>query len=238
MLKHIKEYNTFSPDENINEGLYNLWDSLKSAIKTLITGVKSTGYMPIPKVINPLLVGEHMLYLPHQQGPKGAARIVKILTGKDKLDSGLRRNMYNNMPSSDVRYMRVYKGDDIDAVTAFLEYQKKTWDTYKKEGASKIDSIENNKVKNAINSVKNNQLPPGFLVTVAYKESRFVPNPTTNKTYTGLFQIGPSAWDELKRNFPSKYTGNKAPASPKENSQAGYDYIKLAYDQFEKLLKK
>ena len=90
------------------------------------------------------------------------------------------------------------------------------------------------KAKKAIDSIKDPQLPKEFLTTVAFKESSLNPNPPTNKTYKGLFQIGPSAWAELKRVMPAKYKGSVIPIEPRKNAQAGHDYLKLTYDRFQK----
>jgi hypothetical protein len=115
-----------------------------------------------------------------------------------------------------------------------LNYQKSTWEGYKKEAMQKIAEPKNAAIKTAINAVKKPQFPFDFLATVAYKESRFVPNPPTNKSYRGLFQIGDMAWKELKRLFPGSYTGTRAPLNAAKNTQAGHDLLVVAYNAFEK----
>jgi hypothetical protein len=239
MLKHIKEYQEFDNDiEALNEGIFDdIFDKLRSIFnkvyrkpeqKKVLTNKKKVEKSPI--------YGEHMFYLPHQQGPSGAATLVKILEGKAKLSVEMRNKLLNNMPSSDIRYSKVLRGNDIVAVRAFLDYQKGTWDNYKKEALSKIKSVENKKVKDAIQKIPSPKLSRDFLTTVAYKESRFNPNPSTNKSYRGLFQIGDLAWDQLKKINPTKYKGKNPPLDPTLNAQAGYDYLNWSFEQFKKLV--
>ena len=249
-LKHIKEYNSFEPSqERLNEdettGLGDIWNRFKAKIGAIFAP-SSTG-SPAPDSAKPAtpaappkkaedspLVGEHMLYIPHQQGPGGAADIVRIAKGNEQLDPKLRSKLLGNMPSSDPRYATVKTGKSIAAVMAYLSYQKDTWESYKKDAMQQIEQPQNKAVKDAIKSIKNPKLPFDFLATVAYKESRFVPNPGSNKSYRGLYQIGSSAWDELKRLFPLQYKGGKAPLNPAKNTQAGHDLLVLAYNSFEK----
>jgi hypothetical protein len=244
MLKHIKEYEEYNfLDDTINEGLGDLWDRFKKAVgdffsrkKTIIKkpGVKAA------KIMDPTLItGEHMIYLTHQQGPTGLANIMDILRGEVEIQQDSRDKLLNNMPQSDTRYAKVKNGKSKEAVKAFLEYQQSTWGQYKKEALAKINEPQNAKVKQAIEKAKSKipEFSKDFITTVAYKESRFNPDPKTNKAYRGLFQIGDSAWTELKRIYPSKYSGIKAPLSPIKNTEAGCDYLKLVYDRFEKLIK-
>jgi len=245
MLKHIKEYREFEfhPELEINEGfsdgVKNLWDSFKKLLSRIFqkeaqktlqpTQVKKQQVAKQPSPIE----GQHMLYLPHQQGPSGAVKLVNVYLGKEKLNSSDRNNMLKNMPSSDPGYAKVLKGNDKEAVLAFLNYQKNTWDKYKKEALNKINLPQHKVVKNAIEKLPNPNFPKEFLTTVAYKESRFDPDPDTNRTYKGLFQIGPSAWEQLKKISPDKYRG-EIPIDPFKNTQAGNDYLKWTYEQFEK----
>jgi hypothetical protein len=239
-MKHIKEYEEFESAEALNEGLIgDIWERFKALIKKIF--LKPEGKAKVPSktttpAVPPQLEGKHMLYLPHQQGPSGAAKIVKIVNGEEKLDTSLRNKLLNNMPSSDPRYLKVKTGKDKEAVLAFLDYQKGTWDNYEKEALSEIKDPKHIKVKTAIEKVQNKQLPVDFLTTVAYKESRFNPNPPTNKSYKGLFQIGDLAWQQLKRLNPRKYKGSSPPLKTTLNAQAGHDYLKWSYDQFEKLV--
>ena len=239
MLKHLKEYHEFEYTSELNEGFIgdvkDLWNSFKKLLGRMVTK------QPPVKKLTPLkptkpspLEGQHMLYLPHQQGPAGAVKLVEVYQGKEKLDGSARRKMLNNMPSNAFGYQSVLTGKDKEAVAAFLNYQKGTWSNYQKEALSKIKLPENTAVKKAIDKLANPNFPKEFLTTVAYKESRFVPNPKGNRTYRGLFQIGPDAWTQLKRVYPGKYKGSVPPLDPVKNTQAGHDYLKWTYEQFEK----
>lgn len=244
MLKHIKEYEEYDfSDEMINEGLGDLWDRFKKSIGDFFSrkkpvAIKKPG--PVTKVMDPTLItGEHMIYLTHQQGPKGLANLMNILRGEIKMQPESRDKLLNNMPQSDPRYAKVKDGKSKEAVKAFLEYQQSTWSQYKKEALAKINEPQNSIVKKAIEKIKSKMpdLSKDFITTVAYKESRFNPNPKTNKSYRGLFQIGDSAWTELKRVYPSKYKGDRAPLSPAGNTEAGCDYLKLVYNRFENMIR-
>jgi hypothetical protein len=241
MLKHIKEYEEYNfSDDTINEGLGDLWDRFKKAVGDFFSKKKTVIKKPGVKVMDPTLItGEHMIYLTHQQGPTGLANIMDILRGEIKIQQDSRDKLLNNMPQSDPRYIKVKNGKSKEAVKAFLEYQQSTWGQYKKEALAKINEPQNAKVKQAIEKAKAKvpEFSKDFITTVAYKESRFNPDPKTNKAYRGLFQIGDSAWTELKRIYPSKYKGIKAPLSPIKNTEAGCDYLKLVYDRFENLIK-
>jgi hypothetical protein len=239
MLKHIKEYEEYnSSDEILNEGLGDLWDKFKRAVGDFFGRKKSTEAKPKAIDTN-LITGEHMVYLTHQQGPTGLANLMDILRGDIKMQPDSRNKLLNNMPQSDPRYVQVKTGKSKQAAKAFLEYQQSTWGKYKKEALSKINDPQNLKVKQAIEKakVKVPEFSKDFITTVAYKESRFDPDPKTNKAYRGLFQIGDSAWSELKRVYPLKYKGAKAPLTPIKNTEAGCDYLKLVYNRFENLIK-
>lgn len=232
-MKHIKEYQEFTQEYVLNEGIGDIWDRFVSFIKRVFSSDKpKVAKAPTPPP--PQLVGPHMLYLPHQQGPSGAAKIVKIAKGKEKLDPGLRARMIANLPSSDFSYNKVKTGKDKEAVLAFLDYQQRTWNSYKKEALGKINLPDNSKVRKAIEKIPNPKLSKDFLTTVAFKESRFDPNPKSNKSYTGLFQIGKEAWSQLKKINPSVYKGPKPPLNPFLNARAGHDYLVWSYNQFEK----
>lgn len=236
-MKHIKEYEEFEPSESLNEGLVgDIWERFKALMKRIFGKTEVKPKTPAAPTVPPQIEGKHMLYLPHQQGPSGAAKLVKIAKGQEKLDTAMRSKLLNNMPSSDTRYAKVKTGKDKEAVLAFLDYQKGTWKNYEKEALSEIKDPKHSIVKKAIEKVPNKQLPVDFLTTVAYKESRFNPNPPTNKSYRGLFQIGDLAWKQLKQINPQKYKGSKPPLNTALNAQAGHDYLKWSYDQFEKLV--
>jgi hypothetical protein len=241
---HIKEYESFDySSSNLNED-DGIWDRFKNMIGNIFkpeeepaaanVAAPKKPAAPVQKAADSPLVGEHMLYIPHQQGAEGAAKLIRIAKGKEQMTPGLRSNLLNNMPSSDPGYATVKTGKSIAAVMAYLNYQKSTWEGYKKEAMQKIAEPKNAAIKTAINAVKKPQFPFDFLATVAYKESRFVPNPPTNKSYRGLFQIGDMAWKELKRLFPGSYTGTRAPLNAAKNTQAGHDLLVVAYNAFEK----
>lgn len=233
-MKYLKEYKEFESYSDLNEQ-ENLWDKFKNTVLNFFTG-KPKAKDPASNTAKTIDVisGTHMLYLPHQQGPTGAAKIIRIAKGLDKLDPQLRSNLLNNMPSSDPGYQKVKTGKDREAVIAFLRYQKDTWHKMEEEALKEINQPKNAKVKKALFSVKPSNFPSNFLTTVAYKESRFDPDPKTNKSYRGLFQIGDSAWGQLKKIDPAKYKGPRAPKALKANAQAGHDYLKWSYDQFQK----
>ena len=233
-MKYLKEYKEFAFNNSINEQ-ESLWDKFKNTILNFFTGS--------PKAKDPasnaaktidVISGPHMLYLPHQQGPTGAAKIIKIAKGLEKLDQQLRSNMLTNMPASDPGYNTVKTGKDREAVMAFLIYQRDTWRRIEKEALREINNPKNAKVKQALFNIKPSSFPDHFLTTVAYKESGFNPNPKSNPSFKGLFQIGDSAWEQLKKIDPKKYKGSKPPLKLSKNVQAGHDYLKWSYDQFEK----
>lgn len=239
MLKHIKEFEEFHGSQ-INEDVSDMWETFKRKIVDLFS--KDEPEKSPNKILGPevkaksddLLLGDHMIYLPHQQGPAGTAELINVIRGKTKLTQSLRSKLLGNMPSLDKRYATVKSGKDIEAAKAFIEYQKETWDIYKKEALSKIKQPQNANIKKALEKIPNRNLPFDFLATVAYKESRFNPNPPTNKSYRGLFQIGDLAWKQLKINFPEKYKGEKAPLDPFKNAQAGHDNLSNAFRMFDK----
>jgi hypothetical protein len=244
-VKYIKEFEEISSSDFLNESLGDAWERFKKTILDLFSKkeVEQTPKVapaPAPKIPPkpPLpIFGQHMLYLPHQQGPNGASKLVKIVKGESELDEPLRKKLLNNTPSADPGYSKIKTGLGKDAVLAFLTYQKNSWDTLAKEALREISLPENKTVKQAIDNIKDRKLPKEFLYTVAYIESRLKPKPEKNKEYRGLFQIGKLAWDQLKKINPSNYKGFLAPLNPIKNAQAGHDYILWSYDQFEKKVK-
>ena len=240
MLKHIREYEEYdTSSEKLNEDLGDLWARFKKAVAGFFSR-KPAIRKPGDNFMDPALItGEHMVYLTHQQGPTGLANLLDVLRGDVKIQPDSRDKLLNNMPQSDPRYTQVKTGKSKQAVKAFLEYQQSTWAQYKRDALSKIKDPQNAKIKEAIEKAKSKvpEFTKDFITTVAYKESRFDPDPKTNKAYRGLFQIGDTAWTELKRVYPVKYKGDKAPLAPIKNTEAGCDYLKLVYDRFENLIK-
>lgn len=236
-MKYLKEYKEFNQEFTRMNEQEGIWDKFKKTVLGFFTSnSKSTDKKSKTSKTMDVINGPHMLYLPHQQGPTGAAKLVKIIKGKEKLDPTLRSNMLNNMPSSYPGYNTVKTGKDRDAVMAFLMYQRDTWKKLESEAVKEIKNPKNAKIREALFGIKPSAFPNNFLTTVAYKESRFDPNPKSNPSFKGLFQIGDSAWQQLKKIDPKKYKGSKPPLKITKNVEAGYDYLKWAYDQFEKNL--
>jgi hypothetical protein len=225
--------------DQLNEslGMGQIWMAIKMWINKLWNSDKSkkTQVKQGPPIY---LTGPHINYIPHQQGPSGAAEIILAAQGKGKLKPQTRNNILGNVATGSPYYNTIKdpKKSDKEAAIAFLKYYSDNWQKLQKEALSLINLPKYKKVKKAIESIKDPQLPKDFLVTVAFKESSLNPNPGTTK-FKGLFQIGPSAWAELKRVLPSKYKGSVIPMDPIKNAQAGHDYLKLTNEQFEKKIK-
>lgn len=238
-MQHIKDFSGFiNESEGVNESIFfnDIFVRFTQFLGKLFAKKKD------PKVSQPAkpplpITGKHMLYLAHQQGPDGASRLVKAVKGEEKLDSFMRTKMLKNIPSTDPNVPKIKTGTDQEAALAFLTYQKNTWDKYKEEALKEINLPKNKSIKSAIDAIKSPQFSKDFLYTVAYIESRFDPNPKTNKAYKGLFQIGKMAWDQLKKLNPTTHKGSVPPIDPKKNAQAGHDYLVWSYDQFENKIK-
>lgn len=218
----------------LNESFANdLWLKFQIWLKNFWTKQEVKPKVTLPPLY---LTGKHLLYIPHQQGPVGAATIVKAAMGKSELGPNIRKKILGNVPTGSKYYNTIkdIKKSDKNAAIAFLTYYSDNWAKLEKEAMSLINNPKYIKAKKAIDSIINPQFPKDFLTTVAFKESSFDPNPPTNKTYKGLFQIGPRAWEELKRVLPLKYKGPIIPIDPRKNAQAGHDYLKLTYDRFQK----
>ncbi len=235
-LKKFHEFDPLHESQELKEGVFR---NLISDFKNWVTSFwkKTPEAKKVPKTPD-YLSGEHMLYIPHQQGPDGAAKIFKAASGLVKLDPDMRKKLLVNVPTGSVYYniIKNPKQTSKQVAIAFLKYYSENWNLLKKEALSLITKPEYNKAKIAIDSIQNPQLPKEFLTTVAFKESSLNPNPKRNPTYKGLFQIGPLAWAELKRLMPFRYRGNKIPLDPKKNAQAGHDYLKITNDVFQKKL--
>ena len=240
LLKYSEFVDQKINESNLNEqGIFPSWITIQALFKALwnkrkpnVTATPNVPNAPAPAY----LTGKHLLYIPHQQGPVGAAAIVNAAMGRGKLEPRTRKNLLGNVPTNSKYYniIKDPKKSDKEAAIAFLTYYSDNWNKLEKEAMSLINNPKYSKAKKAIDSIKNPELPKEFLTTVAFKESSLNPNPPTNKTYKGLFQIGPSAWSELKRVLPMKYKGFAIPLDPKKNAQAGHDYLKLTYDKFQK----
>ena len=236
----LKKFNEFNPssdlNENLNEGMFG---NLTNSFKNWVAGFwKKTPQAKKVSKAPDYLNGEHMLYIPHQQGPDGAAKIFKAASGMGKLDTDMRKKLLGNVPTGSSYYniIKDPKKSSKEVAIAFLKYYAENWNRLKKEALVLITKPEYKKARVAIDSIQNPQLPKEFLTTVAFKESSLDPNPKRNRTYKGLFQIGPLAWAELKRLIPTRYKGNQIPLDPKKNAQAGHDYLKITNDIFQKKL--
>ncbi len=225
--------------DRLNEslGMGQVWMAIKMWIKKLWNSDKQKK-TPATQEPPRYLTGPHINYIPHQQGPSGAAEILLAARGKGKLKPQTRKNILGNVATGSIYYNTIKdpKKSDKEAAIAFLKYYSDNWTKLEKQALSLINLPKYKKVKKAIESIKEPQLPKDFLVTVAFKESSLNPDPGTTK-FKGLFQIGPSAWAELKRVLPSKYKGSVIPMDPVKNAQAGHDYLKITNDQFEKKIK-
>lgn len=235
-LKKFHEFDYLRESQELNEGIFR---NLISDFKNWVTSFwkKTPEAKKVPKTPD-YLSGEHMLYIPHQQGPDGAAKIFKAASGLVKLNPAMRKKLLVNVSTGSVYYniIKDPKQTSKQVAIAFLKYYSENWNLLKKEALSLITKPEYKKARVAIDSIQNPQLPKEFLTTVAFKESSLDPNPKRNREYKGLFQIGPLAWAELKRLMPTRYKGNQIPLDPKKNAQAGHDYIKITNDIFQKKL--
>jgi hypothetical protein len=234
-MQNLKSFSDYDPSENINEGLT---DFFRKAIEYIVNWFKreTKDQSLVKKVVkaSPYDQGDHMLYIPHQQGAKGAAKIVLAAGGKYKFTKEEINKLIDNLPTLDpaLKIVKDPKKSSKEKAIAFLEYQKRTWDKYRREALSNIQ--KHPKVKKGIEKIKNKHFPNEFLTTVAWKESSF--NPKVTGTYRGLYQIGDLAWSDLKRIDPQKYKGPKAPLDTVINPQAGNDFIKMQNERFQKKL--
>ena len=234
-MQNLKSFSEFDQSESLNEGL---GDFFKRAINYIIGWFKKESKDPeiIKKVVKSSSYdqGDHMLYIPHQQGAKGAAKIVLAAAGKYKFTNDEINKLKENLPTLDpaLKVVKDPKKTSKEKAIAFLEYQRRTWDKYRREALSNI--ARHPKVKKGIQKIKDKHFPEEFLTTVAWKESSF--NPKVTGTYRGLYQIGDMAWSDLKRMNPKKYKGLKAPLDTVINPQAGNDFIKLQNERFQKKL--
>jgi len=191
---------------------------------------------PVPPKAPSYLTGKHMLYIPHQQGPAGAASIFKAAKGVGELTDSMRKKMRTNVPTGSA-YEKVIADankSDKEAAIAFLKYYSENWSTIEKQALSEISKPQHAKVKKAIDEIKDPKLPKEFLYTVAFKESTLGTRQRSGSQYKGLFQIGPLAWQELKNKLPKAYKGSVIPVEFSKNAQAGHDYLDLTYKAFKK----
>ena len=244
-MRHLLEYDKYiEPNVPINEGIFDLYPifvswlkswynktfNSASGLKTIAGPASSASNLPDE------IVGPHMLYVPHQQGGRGAAKLFLAAKGQYKLDADDISKLKKNMPSADPGFSIVNdpKKSSKEKSLAYFRYWKKKWDAYSKE--AKANVTKHNDVKAGIDKVNPKFFTNDFLETVAWIESRFNPKAGANKTFKGLFQIGPDAMKDLKKKFPDrKYTKlSSIPMDTKQNPQMGNDYLKYSYDRFQK----
>jgi hypothetical protein len=233
-VRRIKNFQEF------NEGVLNeSWPSWNTFWNWLVGIFKKTEdkdeVKPTPIEPPKYLTGQHMIYIPHQQGSLGASVIYQAARGKSKMSPQLREKLAVNVPTGSSYYKTIKdpKSSDKSAAIAYLQYYNENWERIKNEANALINRQEYKKVKEAIDKIQNPTLPKEFLYTVAFKESSLRENPGTKK-YVGLFQIGPLAWAELKRVYPNKYKGSQIPKNLSQNAQAGHDYLSHIYEKFKK----
>lgn len=236
MEQRIKNFSDFN-ESILNESFsWPQWSIFLNWLKALFSkSEEKTSPQKKEKVAPAYLTGQHMLYIPHQQGSLGARVIYLAARGMGKMSTNLKYKLSQNVPTGSEYYniIKNPKSSDQQSATAYLKYYSENWDKIKNEALQLISKPEFKKIKDAIDKIENPLLPKEFLYTVAFKESSFRENPGSKK-YVGLFQIGPMAWAELKRINPSKYKGNVIPIDPRKNAQAGHDYLAHTYNQFKK----
>jgi len=251
-MKHLLEYDKYvQPEAPVNEGfIFDMYPRFINWLKgwyKKITG-SSTDTKTKGSVVNasenlPVeMQGEHMLYVPHQQGGRGSAKLFLAAKGKYKLEQKDIDKIKSNMPSSDPGYKIITdpKKSSKEKALAYFRYWKKKWEAYSRDAKSNI--TKHPKVDSGIK--KNDDKHPkffsnDFLTTVAWIESRFDPLAGKNKSYKGLFQIGNDAFSDLKKTYRDRTYVKRStiPLDTIENPQMGNDYLKWSYDRFQSNLK-
>ena len=182
--------------------------------------------------------GDHMMYVPHQQGGRGAAKLFLAAKGQYKLTEDDINKLKTNMPASDPNYKIVAdtKKTSKERALAYFKYWKKTWENYKRDAKANIASHP--EVQNGIAKVDAKHpkfFSNDFLTTVAWIESRFDPKAGKTRPYKGLFQIGNDAFSDLKKTYKDRLYSKRTdiPMDTVENPQMGNDYLKWSYDRFQ-----
>jgi len=241
-MKHLLEYDKYvEPAAPVNEGvLDDLYPKFLKWVKSWYTKMFGGNKPNMPSVsaqakpTPPEITGEHMLYVPHQQGGRRTAKLFLAAKGEYDLTQEDVDKLKKNMPSSDpgMSVLNNPKATSKDKALAYFKYWKGQWDKYSKDAKQNIEKHKD--VKSGISLVSPKYFSQDFLETVAWIESRFDPKAGLNKTFKGLFQIGPDAMKDLKRKYPDrKYAKlSKIPMDTKQNPQMGNDYLNYAYDRF------
>jgi len=185
---------------------------------------------------------EFLYYLPHQQGPTGAAYLVLAYLGLSEIYSAtkannakyLRGNCHDDAISEQI-LMAINAGNDQRAAALFLGYQKDLFNKKKVEHVRAVNDPKNKYVVDLIDST-NSKLPKEFLYTVCYLESGF--NPDSNKnsgsSYKGLFQMDIDDFpNKAKKIFP-----NDVPNiyDPKQNVFVGVRNLEEGFEFFRKIV--
>lgn len=242
-MKNLFEYEKYvMPSAPVNEGFITdifpaflkwlrEWFNKKSNDRNMIFQLP-TGLLPQE------IEGDHMMYVPHQQGGRGAAKLFLAAKGQYKLADEDINKLKTNMPASDPNYKIVADPNKTskEKALAYFKYWKKTWENYKRDAKANIASHP--EVQNGIAKVDAKHpkfFSNDFLTTVAWIESRFDPKAGKTRPYKGLFQIGSDAFSDLKKTYKDRLYSKRTdiPMDTVENPQMGNDYLKWAYDRFQ-----
>jgi hypothetical protein len=241
-MKHLFEYDKYvMPSAPVNEGFVTdifpaflkwlrEWFSKKLSDKNMI--------IQIPTGLPQEISGDHMLYIPHQQGGRGAAKLFLAAKGQYKLTEEDINKLKTNMPASDPNYKIVADPNkkSRERALAYFKYWKNKWENYKRDAKANIASHP--EVQNGIAKVDAKHpkfFSNDFLTTVAWIESRFDPKAGKTRPYKGLFQIGSDAFSDLKKTYKDRLYSKRTdiPMDTVENPQMGNDYLKWSYDRFQ-----
>lgn len=197
------------------------------------------------KKFNPVAGNDDFaIYLQHQQGPAGAAGLVKALNGTGKMASDTIKtkggvkyaNIVKNIPSDKPQVKAdvikaLDSGDEKTASALFMNTWKEKWFAKQKQAMIEIEKPANAAVKEAIQkySIKYS-VPFDFAVTVAMIESGLNPK-AGNSTYKGLYAIQPNS------NYGGKTIAvGKDWANADRNAEAGIKLLASQVKGFKKLL--
>lgn len=196
------------------ENLKKIWDmSYSSAFST-----------PTPGSFSPVTGGDqdYLEYLHHNQGPAGAAGLIKAYLGEDKLHPSTSANSGKYLTNQ--IYIKelipqvqnaVNSGDHQRAAALFLGYLKDLWDKKEKQTLEVINKPQYKDVKDAIDRAKQDvgsNFSSDFLYTTANVESGLNPNSGkgTNPMYGGLFAMTEEAMRKYGGDRFNAYDNAKA----------------------------
>jgi hypothetical protein len=197
------------------------------------------------KKFNPVAGNDDFaIYLQHQQGPAGAAGLVKALNGTGNLASDTVKtkggvkyaNIVKNIPSDKPQVKAdvikaLDNGDEKTASALFMNTWKEKWFAKQKQAMTEIEKPANAAVKEAIQKYSiQYAVPFDFAVTVAMIESGLNPK-AGNSTYKGLYAIQPNS------NYGGKTIAvGKDWANADRNAEAGIKLLASQVKGFKKLL--